>query len=325
MDRQKHYYNEIDPFAAEWLHNLMDAGEIPAGDVDTRSIKDVQPDDLDGYIQCHFFAGVGGWCYALRLAGWPDDVPIWTGSCPCQPFSDAGDGLEEQDPRHLWPDFRRLIAARKPSVAVGEQVASKKGRRWLSGVRADLEALGHGFGAADLCAPWVAAPHLRQRLYWVADRNGERLSIGEESHGCEKQPGRQASRRADARGRRAAVGMVDGEFSRLEGLRGYEYGGSEPGRFDADQDGSVATSGFWDRCRVVRCRDDKRRRIPLPESGVFPMAHGIPVGMGRGRPKAERVAISAARTNRVGRLKGYGNAIVPELAVEFIRAYMECG
>jgi DNA (cytosine-5)-methyltransferase 1 len=81
------YYNEIDPFAAQWLRNLIAAGHIAPGDVDERSIEDVHPSDLKPYAQCHFFAGVGVWSYALRRAGWPDDRPVWTGSCPCQPFS----------------------------------------------------------------------------------------------------------------------------------------------------------------------------------------------------------------------------------------------
>ena len=76
------YYNEPEPYAAQWLRNLIAAGHIAAGDVDARDIQDV--DDLAGYTQCHFFAGVGGFSYALRLAGWPDDRPVWTGSCPAR-------------------------------------------------------------------------------------------------------------------------------------------------------------------------------------------------------------------------------------------------
>ena len=86
------YYNEFDPYAAQWLRNLIDAGHIPKGEVDSRSIKDVKASDLTGFVQCHFFAGLGGWSHALRLAGWPEDRPVWTGSCPCQPFSAAGAG-----------------------------------------------------------------------------------------------------------------------------------------------------------------------------------------------------------------------------------------
>ena len=59
------YYNEIDPFAAQWLRNLINAGHIAPGIVDERSIEDVYPSDLRGFTQCHFFAGIGVWSHAL--------------------------------------------------------------------------------------------------------------------------------------------------------------------------------------------------------------------------------------------------------------------
>lgn len=161
------YYNENDPFAARWLRELISERLIPCGHVDDRSIEDVQPHELVGYEQCHFFAGIGGWAYALSLAGWRGHV--WTGSCPCQPFSSAGKSGGILDRRHLWPAFRRLIAECRPAVVFGEQVASAAGRAWFSGVRLNLEALGYACGAADLPAACVGAPHIRQRLFWVAD------------------------------------------------------------------------------------------------------------------------------------------------------------
>lgn len=164
------YYNEIDPYAAQWLRNLIAAGHIAPGDVDERSIEDVQPDDLSPYTQCHFFAGIGVWSHALRLAGWDDDRPVWTGSCPCQPFSAAGKGRGTSDERHLWPAFHHLIRERGPAIVFGEQVASKDGLGWLDLVQADMEATGYAFGAVDTCAAGFGAPHWRQRLYFAAER-----------------------------------------------------------------------------------------------------------------------------------------------------------
>ncbi len=182
------YYNEIDPFAAAWLRQLIDAGHIAPGVVDERSIEDVIPDELAGYTQCHFFAGIGVWSHALRQAGWPDDRPIWTGSCPCQPFSAAGKGAGFADERHVWPAFLHLIKHCRPPIVLGEQVASKDGLAWLDLVSADVEGEGYAFGATDLCAAGVGAPHIRQRSYWVANAYGQGSFPGSQRslHSCEK-------------------------------------------------------------------------------------------------------------------------------------------
>jgi len=164
------YYNERDPFAAAWLRELIRAGLIAPGDVDERSIADVQPEDVRGYTQCHFFAGIGGWSYALRLAGWSDDRPVWTGSCPCQPFSAAGKQEGGADDRHLWPHWARLIRECRPVTIFGEQVESAIAHGWLDLVCDDLEREGYAVGAACIPAAGVGAPHLRQRLYFVAEQ-----------------------------------------------------------------------------------------------------------------------------------------------------------
>ncbi|MFA7307923.1 MAG: DNA cytosine methyltransferase [Hyphomicrobium sp.] len=170
------YYNENDPYAAQWLRNLITAGHIAPGDVDERSIVDVHADDLRGYTQCHFFAGIGGWSFALRLAGWSDDRPVWTGSCPCQPFSGIGKhGKAFDDERHLWPVWRDLISHFRPANVFGEQVAGGDGLEWLSRVRADLEASGYAVGAANLAAGLVAAPHKRERLWFAAVGDAESI------------------------------------------------------------------------------------------------------------------------------------------------------
>lgn len=339
----KAYYNEIDSFCCQWLRNLIDAELIPAGHIDQRSIKDVTPDDLAGYTQCHFFAGIAGWAEALRIAEWPVDAPVWSGSCPCQPFSAAGKRKGTADERHLWPEFYRLIAQCGPAIVFGEQVAGKDGLRWLDGVFTDLEGIDYACGATDLPAASAGAAHKRQRLFWVADaghdmrtwaRQGRRLEASERSEpGIDAESGGVAIRLADAAGlhgpeherepREGSRGTAGPENSAERGGAGHrlEYAESD-GRIEgrAQPNGRLVASGRG--TIVIPCRDGKARRISA-QPGDEPLAYAIPVSLGRGRTKLERMAIRAARANRTGRIRGYGNAIVPQVAAEFIRAFME--
>jgi DNA (cytosine-5)-methyltransferase 1 len=247
------YYNEFEPYAAEWLRNLIKAGYIPDGEVDTRSIVDVQPLELRGFTQCHFFAGIGGWGYALRLAGWPDDCPIWTGSCPCQPFSSAGKRAGTDDPRHLWPHFHRLIAANRPPVVMGEQVAGAAGYGWFDGVRADLAREDYASRGVNIPACAIGAAHIRQRLYWVSS---DSLRVGSARH-------KQAARSGE---------MRQGWAGSKEDLL------------------NIANDPF-----VLR----ERHAQPLLRRG------------------------DDGLSTRVGRMRAYGNAIVPQVVAEVIAAYME--
>jgi DNA (cytosine-5)-methyltransferase 1 len=171
------YYNEFDPFAAAWLRELIKGGHIADGEVDDRSIELVRPDDLRGFTQCHFFAGIGGWSYALRLAGWPDTQECWSGSCPCQPFSSASnrDNTRTDDAKHLWPALGRLVIARAPPVIFGEQIA--QAGDWFAEVCADLENGGYEIGAAILPAVALGFDHARARLYFVGHANSDREPI----------------------------------------------------------------------------------------------------------------------------------------------------
>ena len=169
------YYNEFDPKAAAWLRELIADGLIASGDVDERSIVDVAASDLKGYSQHHFFAGIGGWSYALRLAGWPDDRPVWTASLPCQPFSAAGKGLGKQDERHLLPHFISLVAQCRPTVLFGEQVSAAIKHGWLDDLYTEMEANNYAVGSIIIGAHSIGAAHIRQRLYWVANSQSERI------------------------------------------------------------------------------------------------------------------------------------------------------
>lgn len=167
------FYNEHDPRTAEWLRELIRAGRIATGIVDTRDIQHIQEEDLGVFTQVHLFAGIGGWSLALRLAGWPDDRPVWTGSCPCNPFSLAGKGRAFDDSRHLWPSMLSLIRQHRPHTVFGEQVARAIEHSWLDIVASDLEGEEYAVGSVVLGAHSTKAPHIRQRLYWVADAAGD--------------------------------------------------------------------------------------------------------------------------------------------------------
>lgn len=283
------YYNENDPFCAQWLKNLIDANFITKGDVDARSVLDVKPDDLKSYTRCHFFAGIAGWDLALQLADFPADREVWTGSCPCQPFSAAGKAGGFADERHLWPYWFHLIAQQRPDTIFGEQVASKAGVEWLALVHADMEAAGYAFAAADLGAACVGAPHIRQRLWFVVDARRGGLSASATAEETEDQT---RSSTADY------CGMGNSSASRLSLCKCDELPGPE--QLEKGRATQQSSHSFWADCDWLSCIDEKTRPV---EPGTFPLAYGIP--------------------GRVGRLRAYGNAIVPQVAAEFIKAALE--
>jgi DNA (cytosine-5)-methyltransferase 1 len=379
------YYNEIDPNAAQWLRELIKMGAIAPGDVDERSIEDVFPDELRPYSQCHFFAGVGGWSLALRLAGWPDDRPVWTGSAPCQPFSSAGKGGGTADERHLWPALFWLISQCRPETVFGEQVASKDGLAWWDIVSADLEGAGYACGANDLCAPGVGAFHIRQRLYWVANTDSPGRGQERELGGLSQIRSRRADKRvptpgssshygvstlanADSPGRQwqgqtqsagrghnpIALGgeqvspLARPESPERECTRGTRTGragstdcvvmgdpsgqglpiapsnGETPAASGAAQRQTAERTNShiarpWDNPIWLPCADGKARPA---QSSIFPLVAGLPRGVGYSGDPCPQTAQNTAE-GRVMRLKGYGNAIVPQLAAEFVGAAME--
>ncbi len=298
------YYNEHDPKIAAWLRGLIAAGLIPDGHVDTRSIAEVSAGDLRGFTQCHFFAGIAGWSYALQLAGWPAGRPVWTGSCPCQPFSAAGKGKGAADERHLWPEFYRLIRECRPDVVFGEQVESAIGQGWLDGVCADLEGEGYAVGSAVLGAHSVRSPHIRQRLYWVADSGHRERRRETPGRGFEIDA-RRESEQGCAHGGGVVLPIVTG----LEGHAGHGDACGESGRVGTCEARPVAASGCWSESRLIQCRDGKLRRIPT-ESALFPLADGLSYRVGK------RGSVRPAL------LHGAGNAIVPQVAATFIKAFL---
>jgi DNA (cytosine-5)-methyltransferase 1 len=286
------YYNEHDPKKAAWLRELIKANVVAPGEVDERSILDVRPADLDGYVQCHFFAGIGVWSYALRNAGWGDGREVWTGSCPCQPFAVGGKGLAFEDERHLFPAWFPLIAARRPLVVFGEQVSNGDGLAWLDAVRSPMDAAGYTLGVVDTCSAGFGAPNVRQRLFFVADADEARLQ------------GRVIGR--DRAGERAigprSVASKLGHANKAGRAPRHALAVAAEPRPEQPTKPSIPgpVNGFWRVAEWIWCRDEKWRPV---EPGTFPLVTGAPAC--------------------VLRLRGYGDAINAEVATAFIRAYLD--
>lgn len=366
-----HYYNEWDAKTAAWLRELIRRGHLPDGIVDERSITEVAPEDLRGFRQWHFFAGIGGWPLALKLAGWPAYAPVCTGSPPCQPFSVAGKRGGRDDSRHLAPAFLDLIAELRPPAIFGEQVSAAIKELWLDALFVELEDEGYTCASAVLPACSVGAPHKRDRLFFGAIDLADLVSDGlerrlrgwadkewqnirrpagrggatgglDDGKRQRQSTGRDGDNREDVGVQSCPVGksriMANGDDDRQQsGTRGGGRRGPSGSVDDAGRRGSscqlpdtadgtglagiegaaigelqerhgevYACSGIpdqdhgaWSNADWLLCRDGNFRPV---ESGTFPLANGVPA--------------------RVVRLRGYGNAIVPQVAAQFIRNFM---
>lgn len=338
------YYNEFDKYAAKWLRNLIAAGHIAPGIVDDRSIEDVTANDLKGFTQCHFFAGVGAWSLALRRAGWPDDRPVWTASCPCQPFSTAGQSGGFTDERHLWPHFQYLAWQRRPPTIFGEQVASKDAEPWIDLVQTDLEALDYSVGAVAFPSAGVGAPHIRDRLYWMAHAAGTGSQRRQPS-GQRVDAKRPSLERGGALGGLADTNSLRWEELFGEGSSGLDCGDDREralaGLGLGSQTGRLEHAGQHDDAGEVNAASAGKSQAhgsadqpcgpglppsarPGPTNGLWRDADWLFCRDGKWRPvEPSAFPLAHGAPARVGRLRAYGNAINAEAARVFIEAGME--
>lgn len=385
------YYNEFDPKAAAWIKQLIKNGMIADGEVDERGITEVTADEIRGFTQHHFFAGIGGWSYSLRLAGWADDRPVCTASLPCQPFSVAGAQKGVDDERHLLPHFIELVKQCNFSTIFGEQVPGAIKHGWLDDLCTEMEREKYRVGQIVLTAAGEGAPHIRQRLYWVADSINKgsqgRLSGWKDTEweainrhvGCSGTVGRVSNTENGYGGGESQLATSNGRESRDQSggdgsCSGLVYtNGSRPqqGRESTEATGhwntvestssisrmvdtidssnrreiggingeknsstignreninqsreSIGASAYddWSDPDWLYCRDEKYRPI---KPGIEPLANGLPRGVGYSSDPSEPIDANNTQEARVMRLKGYGNAIVPQVAASFIKAFME--
>jgi DNA (cytosine-5)-methyltransferase 1 len=306
------YYNDNDAFCCSWMRKLVDVGLIHKGVVDHRDIRQIS-ENLNDFQHVHFFAGIGGWSYALRLANWPDDRSVWTGSCPCQPFSNAGKRKAHDDERHLWPAWFELIRKYHPKTIFGEQVSTAIKYGWLDLVFDDLESEGYTCRAIVLPAASVGAPHIRKRLWFVANadggntvterlqRSGEQRLVSADGISCAIPLGDSKSAEFDGNG--TIAGGQQGRFTDASGMGDSDDARPQGWGVDSREHASeclVGETSAWAGCEWIECADGKQRPI---KPGIFPLAYGIPA--------------------RVPRLRAIGNSIVPQVAAEIIKAVMD--
>lgn len=201
---------------------------------------------------------------------------------------------------------------------------------WLDAVQADLENADYAFAGFDLCAAGFGAPHIRQRLFWVADADSEFMEtpiergqggrieladsgslIGVDYAKCER---RNTGRNRDYSGYVRQQSGAISEAGRLADtnsngrerrLSGWESSKREVINGSAGCDsaarGTNAVNGFWGSADWIFCRDGKWRPV---KPGISPLVDGV--------------------AGRVGQLRAYGNAIVAPVAEAFIAAYLDC-
>lgn len=228
----------------------------------------------------------------------------------CQPFSAAGKQKGKEDDRHLAPHFAKLIADGEPDLIFGEQVASKEvlGRAakpsrktaapgtgskpvewcWLDDLFDRLEAAHYACGASDLSSAVIGAPHIRQRTFFGAIRLADDML----------QQRQIAPRTPDV-----SRGWCE-EPAEIAGLRG-----NLPSR---------AVGEFWRDADWLECRDETYRPV---EPGTFPLAYGV---SGRMAARGAKQGGEQHWYHIASALKGFGNAINPWCAKEFIEAFLEC-
>jgi len=218
-------------------------------------------------------------------------VDLLTGGFPCQPFSVAGKRLGKADDRAIWPEMLRVIREAKPTWIIGENVAGIVTME-LDNILSDLESVGYSAWPLVIPACAVDARHRRDRVWIIA-----RQSLVHTTSAGLPQRGRSEW---DSSDEKTGAGMVaelersSEDVAHTTGLRGNgdfaaSVTGEQPRQMHVEPVNAPSAFCEW--------RDEGKW---FAESGMGRVAHGIP--------------------HRAHRLRGLGNAIVPQVAEEIIRA-----
>ena len=213
-----------------------------------------------------------------------DSIDVVCGGFPCQPFSVAGKQRGSDDDRHLWPEMLRVIQESRPRWVIGENVLGFINMA-LDDVQADLEREHYTVRKFVLPAVAVDARHRRDRVFVIAYANSPAVwDISE----------RQAQGRDHLQAGRQTFTPHHGASQSLAYSNDTRIQGSEKPRSHGEI-GKESNDQHVERCgrSSVRLSNTQRQTCWLPEPNVGRVAHGVP--------------------NRVDRIKGLGNAVVPQL------------
>jgi len=248
-------------------------------------------------------------------------IDLVCGGFPCQPFSQAGKQEGFDDDRDLWPEMFRVIQEVRPRWVIGENVAGFVSMG-LDRTLTDLEGEGYRTEQVIIPACAVGAPHRRDRVWIVAHSEGER-TMREPGEFCQKDGGSGRSLQGESL---KSSDVAHSKRNTEGGAYGSDSGGSERGRekqnvsqrdeMGGDSGNSREDVADSDKARRGEQRGTKPIRKEQPsferhsegtwsqwavEPDVGRVAHGIP--------------------SRVDRLKGLGNAVVPQIP-EIIGRYI---
>lgn len=251
-------------------------------------------------------------------------VTLVTGGFPCQPFSVAGKQKGATDDRYLWPEMLRVIAQAQPDWVVAENVVGIVTLA-LDQVLTDLEGEGYACGTVVLPACAVDAPHRRDRV-WIIGRNTNSNGgpTGSVNAKTPKLPGDVAyPESGDHRNVGQDIRQASGE------VHASSHAGGFGRRFDRLEDGAdvadTDSSGMERSWSEQQAAGVGRESENVPEQGK----HKRPVGLHNragSTPDSDWWAVEPGMgrvahgiPNRVDRIKGLGNAIVPQVAYEIIK------
>jgi DNA (cytosine-5)-methyltransferase 1 len=245
-------------------------------------------------------------------------VDILTGGYPCQPFSQAGKGLGEEDPRHLWPHILRIIDGVMPSVCLFENVEGHI-NRGLQTVLSDLESRGYQATWGIFSASEVGAPHQRKRMFILAKLadspnfgcrrwsrgNGdgfERLQVETEEFGSVV---RSEAERCSRESRGSKVDNTE-----RSGLEGHSGNGNSSQGWQNEDRSATQTGVRWPAGPDGDQYEWEPARVTI-KSGLCRDSYGPSSGLDTTAP------------NRVERIRSLGNGVVPQCAAKAVMVMME--